>query len=161
MQLFICLRIQMSVCWSPKFPHITLVLNPPRHDNILARWPQPSPENYWVRFSLPWRHNEVDSVSNYQPHDCLLNLLFRQRSKKISKLCVTGFCEGNSPVTGKFPAQRASNAENGSIRWRHHVFCHGELRSMLSNLQHCSTPRMTRKQLARWISVSVRSLQRL
>ena len=27
---------------------------------------------------------------------------------------------GNSPVTGEFPAQRASNAENVSIWWRHH-----------------------------------------
>ena len=26
----------------------------------------------------------------------------------------------NSPVTGEFPAQRASNAENVSIWWRHH-----------------------------------------
>ena len=29
-------------------------------------------------------------------------------------------CEGNSPVTGEFPAQRASNVENVSIWWRHH-----------------------------------------
>ena len=27
---------------------------------------------------------------------------------------------GNSPVTGEFPAQRASYAENASIWWRHH-----------------------------------------
>ena len=46
----------------------------------------------------------------------------RRRSKKTSKLCVTGLCEGNSPVTGEFPAQRASNAENVSIWWRHHVY---------------------------------------
>ena len=45
----------------------------------------------------------------------------RHRSKKTSKLRVTGLCEGNSPVTGEFPAQRASNAENVSIWWRHHV----------------------------------------
>ena len=42
------------------------------------------------------------------------------RSKNISKLHVTGLCEGNSPVTSEFPAQRASNAENVSIWWRHH-----------------------------------------
>ena len=30
------------------------------------------------------------------------------------------FVRGNSPVTGEFPAQRASNAENVSIWWRHH-----------------------------------------
>ena len=40
--------------------------------------------------------------------------------KKTSKLCVTGLCEGKSPMTGEFPAQRASNAENVSIWWRHH-----------------------------------------
>ena len=41
--------------------------------------------------------------------------------KQTSKLRVTGFCVGNSPGTGEFPAQLASNAENVSIRWRHHV----------------------------------------
>ena len=35
-------------------------------------------------------------------------------------LCVTGICAGNSPETGEFPAQIASNAEKVSIRWRHH-----------------------------------------
>ena len=71
--------------------------------------------------SLQWRHNERDGVSNHQPCDCLLNCLFRRISKKTSKLRVTGLCAGNSPVTGKFPAQRASNAKNVSIWWRHHV----------------------------------------
>ena len=41
---------------------------------------------------------------------CLLNGLFRRRSKKTSKLRVTGLCAGNSPGTGEFPAQTASNA---------------------------------------------------
>ena len=40
--------------------------------------------------------------------------------KKTSKLRVTGLCAGNSPGTGEFPAQMASNAENFSIWWRHH-----------------------------------------
>ena len=44
----------------------------------------------------------------------------RRRSKKTSKLCVTVLYAGNSPVTGDFPAQRACNAENVSIWWRHH-----------------------------------------
>ena len=68
---------------------------------------------------LRWRHDVRDDVSNHQPHDCLLNRLFRQIWKN-SKLRVTGLCEGNSPVTGEFPAQRASNTENVSIWWRHH-----------------------------------------
>ena len=52
-------------------------------------------------------------------YGCLVYRLFRRRSKKTSKLCVTALCAGNSPVTGEFPAQRASSAENGSIWWRH------------------------------------------
>ena len=80
--------------------------------------------SYWsdknIMKTLPWRHNEHDSVSNHQPHDCLLNCLFGRRSKKVSKLRVTGLCAGNSPGTGEFPAQRASNTENVSIWWRHH-----------------------------------------
>ena len=56
-------------------------------------------------FSLRWRHNGRDGVSNHQSRDCLLNRLFRRRSKKTSKLRVTGLCEGNSPGTGEFLAQ--------------------------------------------------------
>ena len=72
-------------------------------------------------FPLQWRKNERDGVSNHQPHDCLPNRLFRRSSKKTSKLRITGLCEGNSPVIGEFHAQRASNAENASIWWRHHA----------------------------------------
>ena len=61
--------------------------------------------------ALQWRHNEHDGVLNHQRLDCLFNYLFRRRSKKSSKLRVTGLCEGNSPVTGEFPAQGASNGE--------------------------------------------------
>ena len=72
-------------------------------------------------YSLQWRHNGRDSVSNHQPQDCWLNRLFRRRSKKTSKLRVTGLCAGNSPWTAEFPAQMASDSENVSIWWRHHV----------------------------------------
>ena len=71
--------------------------------------------------SLQWRHNEHSSISNHWHLHCLLNCCFRCRSKKTSKLYVTGLCVGNSPVTGEFPTQRASNAENVSIWWCHHV----------------------------------------
>ena len=70
--------------------------------------------------ALQWRHNEQDSVSNHQPHNSLLNCLFRPGSNKTSNLHVIGLCAGNSPGTGEFPAQMASNAENVSIWWRHH-----------------------------------------
>ena len=53
-----------------------------------------------VCISFQWRHNELYGISHHLPHDCLLNLLSRRRSKKISKLRFTGLCEGNPPVKG-------------------------------------------------------------
>ena len=76
---------------------------------------------WYSMINITMTHNGRDGVSNHQPHDCLLNRLFRRRSKKTSKLRFTGLCAGNSPGTGEFPAQMASSAENVSIWWRHHV----------------------------------------
>ena len=92
-----------------------------------TRWPcsclQPFTIEYMDRLSniaLQWSHYERDGVWNHRRLDLLLYHLFRRRSKKTSKLRVTGLCEGNSPVTGELPAQRTSNAENVSIWWHHH-----------------------------------------
>ena len=52
--------------------------------------------------TLEWSHNEHDGVSNHQPHDCLFNRLFTHRSKKTTKLRVTGLCAGNLPVTSSW-----------------------------------------------------------
>ena len=60
--------------------------------------------------TLLWCHNGRDDVSYHQPQDCLVNCLFRRRSKK-TKLSVTGLCADDSPVTGEFPLQKASNGE--------------------------------------------------
>ena len=54
-----------------------------------------------------------------------VSIRFRCRSKKTSKLRVTGICEWNSPVTCEFPAQSVSNTENVSIRWRHYEMSQG------------------------------------
>ena len=81
------------------------------------------PSNFWLIYASltsQWNHNECDSFSNHQRLHCLLNRLFRFRSKKTSKLCLNGLCEGNSQVTGEFPIQKASNMENVSIWWHHH-----------------------------------------
>ena len=67
-----------------------------------------------------WR-NVCRMASQIMSYYCLLNRLSRQRSKITSKPRVTGLCGGNSSVTCEFPAQRASNAENVSIWWRHYV----------------------------------------
>ena len=56
--------------------------------------------------------------------------------KETSKLRVTGLCEENSPVTGEFPAQRASNAENASIWWRHYGIQHSTLQQKIFQLSH-------------------------
>ena len=53
--------------------------------------------------SLHWRHTDHDGVSNHQHHGRLLNRLFGRRSKKTSKLRVTGLCVGNSPVPVNSP----------------------------------------------------------
>ena len=72
--------------------------------------------------SLWWRHNDHDSVSNHQPHECLLNRLFRRRSKKTSKLRVTGLCVGNSlgPVNSphKGPVTRKMFPFDDVIMWQ-------------------------------------------
>ena len=60
--------------------------------------------------ALQWRQNGRDSVSNHQPHDCLLNRLFRRRSKKTSKLRVTGLC------CGEFTGDRWIPRTNGQLR---------------------------------------------
>ena len=111
-------------------------------------------------YSLQWRHNGHDSVSNQQLHDCLLNRSFRRRSKETSKLRVTGLCAGNSPGTCEFPAQMASYAENVSIWWCHHVSdymitvqnayiniqCNaGITRSIFSKILTIDTPQLTRE----------------
>ena len=77
-----------------------------------------------IHSTLQWRHNGRDSLSNHQPHECFSNRSFRCRSKKPSKLRVTGLCAGNSPGTGEFPAQMASNVENVAIWWRFHDDTH-------------------------------------
>ena len=53
--------------------------------------------------TLQWRGNGRNGVSNRQPHDCLLNRLFRRRTKKTSKLRVTGLCAGIHRWPVKFP----------------------------------------------------------
>ena len=71
----------------------------------------------WCDMRIWGRFHYYDDViisaiasQNHQPHNCLLNRLFKRRSKKSSKLRVTGFCVGNSPGTGEFPAQMMKNA---------------------------------------------------
>ena len=74
-------------------------------DSYVCVLPKPD-----FKITLEWRHNGRDNVSNHQPHDCILNRLFRRRSKKTSKLRVIGLCAGihRGPVnsTHKWPVTR-------------------------------------------------------
>ena len=115
-----------SVTWKA-FPCDDVIINM-GHQSQWSRHVRTWMSNYigrahacYLHHTLQWRHNEP-YVSNHRRLDCLLDRLFRRRSGKTSKFRVTGLCEGNSPVTGEFPTQRASNAENVSIWWRHHVW---------------------------------------
>ena len=96
----------------------------------------------WACMTLHWRHNEHDGVSNHQPHDWLLDRLFRCGAKKASKLRGTGLCAGNWPVTDEFPAQRTRNAENVFIWWRHH-----ELKYTLTIHRTCQAGLVLRDKL--------------
>ena len=74
---------------------------------------------------LEWKHYNHVIMSTMASQIISLMIVYltvysSRRSKKTSKLHITGLCEGNSPVTTEFPAQRASNAENVSIWWHHH-----------------------------------------
>ena len=63
----------------------------------------------WAR----WRLKSPISPLFTQP-------FIQAKNKETSKLRVSGLCVGNSPVTGEFPTQMASNAKKISIWWRHH-----------------------------------------
>ena len=62
-------------------------------------------------YTLQWRHNDLDDVLNHQPYGCLLNRLFRRRSKKTSKLRVTGLCAGSSPGP-------VNSSHKGPVTWK-------------------------------------------
>ena len=108
--------------WSLNSPHNGLV----NEENVSMSWRlRVGARSHHLKLSLntlQGRHNGCNCVSNHQPLDCLFNRLFWRRSRKTSKLRVTGLCEGKSPLTGEFPALMGSNAENVSIWWRNHGF---------------------------------------
>ena len=57
------------------------------------------------------------------PFRLFLSRLFRRTSKKTSKLCVTGLCQGiHWP-----PVDSPHKGPDTAISWRHHVFCHVSL----------------------------------
>ena len=73
-------------------------------------------------YPLHWHHNEHDGVSNHWRLRFFYLTFYSGRDQRIYQSSVSlCLCEGNSPVTSDFPTQKASNVENASIWWCHHV----------------------------------------
>ena len=70
--------------------------------------------------SLQWCHNGRGCSSNHQPNHCLLNRVLRRRSKKTSKLCVTGLVWGIHRWPVNYPHKGPATRKNAPIWWRHH-----------------------------------------
>ena len=88
---------------------------------IKTRWSKG--HDRFCALSLQWRNNELDGVSNYQRLDCCLlnhSLVEVQINENIKAPLHWTFW---GEFTSEFPTQRASNAENVSIWWRHQVYC--------------------------------------
>ena len=83
-------------------------INSLRQSDASICWWISSPLVYVM--TLQWRHNEHDGISNHQPRDCLFNHSFRRRSKKTSKLHVTGLC------VGEFTGERWIPLTKGQLR---------------------------------------------
>ena len=86
---------------------------------FVKRWP----EVKYICITLPLKcyHYNGIIMGIKSPASRLFTQAFIQvQIKENIKLCITGLCVGNSPVTGEFLGQRASNAKNVSIWWRHH-----------------------------------------
>ena len=82
----------------------------------------------WKRFTHYWSFETADSHNKgpvlstfYNTSVVGMNRLFR-RGSKTPKLHVTGLYRGDHPMTSGFTSQRASNAKNVSIWWRHHEY---------------------------------------
>ena len=73
--------------------------------------------NELKHISSQWRDNERDGVQNHQRLDCLLNRLFRQRSKKHQSSASPAFVM----EIHRWPLTSGKQCGNVSIWWRLHV----------------------------------------
>ena len=70
--------------------------------------------------ALQWRHYERDGASSHQPHHCLLRRLFGRKSKKTSKLRVTGLCAGIHRWLVKSPRRESVTRKMFPFAWWRH-----------------------------------------
>ena len=66
--------------------------------HFVAIWYPPIFHRIWITmtksFALQWRHSGRDGVSNHQPHNCLLNRLFRRNQRKHQSFASLAFVTG-------------------------------------------------------------------
>ena len=71
--------------------------------------------------------HECHGISDNRQFNCMFSSLLwltnNKNNNKTQSLTLLALCEGNPPVTGGFPSQRASNAEIFSISWCLHDHC--------------------------------------
>ena len=90
----------------------------------------------WQQLSLQWRHIDRDSVTNLQPHDCLLNHLFRRRKHQSSASLAFVREIHRGPVNSphKWPVIRKKSPFDDVImvaQWKLSVSWHGR-----DNIEH-------------------------
>ena len=83
------------------------------------------PSKCWSTVSIDINHYVDDIMGAMASQITSLALVYStvysgRDQRKHQSFGSLGFCAGNSPETGEFPAQMASNAENVSIWWRHY-----------------------------------------
>ena len=110
--------------------------------------------------SLQWRHIGRDNVSNHQPHDYLLNRLFKRGSKKNQSSASLAFVGGGGGIY-RWPV---NSPHKGPVTrkmfpfWlRHHVElgCHRRYRITSSLAQVVALPQLRVKQLPQPINVNL------
>ena len=82
-------------------------------------------------WTLQWRHNEHNGVSNHQPHDVYLSVYWGADQRKHQSSVSLAFVRGIHRWTVNSPHKGASNAENVSIWWHHHGWAMGWLLRVL------------------------------
>ena len=84
-------------------------------DKCKSSWTWTDAASIWLHYSVMMSAmaSSITGVSIVCPTFCL----------GADKKNQSSTCAGNPLVIGGFPSQRASNAENVSIWWHHHVIC--------------------------------------
>ena len=119
----VCRRFGLSTFWLSTFRFVDVLTSNHCSASYVQRYRGSSA---CFLNTLPWKVNRIivdlfeyrpqHQHYQHQPHQELLSIF------DISlywNACSRNKIHGQ-PVTGEFPAQRASNAENVSIWWRHH-----------------------------------------